>query len=344
VPARRPGRQCYGQGRNVRWVLRFEVGAEDVAHSRFALSPVFEVDCLLRTLTGRGTRRVALPPSWLARLRPALARLRRDTALDAVLALLLPREGANLLAPPPASLAQTIADDLATVRATPRTVARREFDHYLALQPRLPSGVRSVLRSRSALTHVADALEAAWHELVAPDWPQLRAVCERDVVHRAGELGRAGWAAALAGLHPTVRWRDGGVQIARMAGGSIECGGAGLTLVPSVFLWPGLAAHHDEPWPKAIIYPARGVAALLDPSAVRPAGTLAALLGPSRARLLVALAEPASTTQLARSLDMSVGAVGDHLSVLSAAGLLDRARAGRSVLYRRTPLGDALAA
>jgi DNA-binding transcriptional ArsR family regulator len=79
-------------------------------------------------------------------------------------------------------------------------------------------------------------------------------------------------------------------------------------------------------------------------SAAQAPEALAALVGRARARLLQSLAEPASTTQLARSLGLAPGAVGDHLGVLLRAGLLDRARSGRSVLYHRTPLGDALAA
>lgn len=71
---------------------------------------------------------------------------------------------------------------------------------------------------------------------------------------------------------------------------------------------------------------------------------LADLLGRSRARLLLAIDAPASTTHLARSLQMATGAVGDHLAVLLRAGLVRRARDGRSVLYRRTALGDAIAA
>ncbi|GIJ70946.1 ArsR/SmtB family transcription factor [Virgisporangium ochraceum] len=322
-------------------MLRFEVTPEDLLATRFAVSPMFELHSLLRSLNGR-TGRSALPPAWRARLRPRFAALRRDSELDAVLALYLPREGAGFIAPPPASLTQSIDDDLSMIRATPPSVARAEIRRFVGRQPLLDARVRATLSGRSAVARIADALATAWHELLAPDWPQLRAICERDVVHRAGELGRGGWAAALSGLHDAVRWNAGGIEIARMPGGPVTLGGAGLTLVPSVFVWPGLAAHHDDPWPRAVIYPARGTAALLEPSGQRPADALVALIGRSRAQLLVALAEPASTTQLARANRLAVGAVGDHLAVLLEAGLVDRARAGRSVLYRRTPLGDAL--
>lgn len=124
----------------------------------------------------------------------------------------------------------------------------------------------------------------------------------------------------------------------------IPLDGAGLLLVPSVFVWPGIAAYIEPPWPRSIIYPARGVSALWEAPATAGAGALSDLLGRSRARLLGALDTPASTTQLARALGLAPGAVGDHLAVLLRAGLLERARAGRSVLYRRTPVGDALAA
>ena len=58
--------------------------------------------------------------------------------------------------------------------------------------------------------------------------------------------------------------------------------------------------------------------------------------------LLAALGAPASTSQLARAFGMSTGAVGDHLTVLRNSRLVERARSGRSVLYRRTGLGDEL--
>lgn len=62
------------------------------------------------------------------------------------------------------------------------------------------------------------------------------------------------------------------------------------------------------------------------------------------ARLLRLLGEPPATVELARRLRVAPSAVSQHLRGLHAAGLVTRARQGRQVLYRRSPLGDGLAA
>ncbi|MGE5287931.1 MAG: DUF5937 family protein [Micromonosporaceae bacterium] len=321
-------------------MLRIEVGADDLLRTRFAISPLFELDCLLRKLSGVSPHRV--PGAWSTRLDPTYRRLRAQTDLDAVLALQSPRSGPTFAAPPPRGLAQTVDDDLAQVRATPLEQARVEIAQNV--RPAVGERVLAILRSDDAVRRIAGALEIAWHELVAADWPQLRAICERDVVRRAGQLSRAGWVAALDGLSPRLRWRHGAIEFLRFShSGTVTLGGEGLLLVPSVFLWPHVAVQYQEPWPKALIYPAQGIAALWETQELA-AGALAGLVGRTRARLLAALEQPASTTQLARSLRVAPGAVGDHVAVMRRAGLLSKARSGRSVLYRRTPLGDALVA
>lgn len=169
----------------------------------------------------------------------------------------------------------------------------------------------------------------------------MSAVLERDVVHRAGQLGRSGWEPALRGLSPQLRWRDRAVEVLRHADDTQRLAGQGLLLVPSVFVWPGIAVFLEEPWPRALVYPARGSAALWQAPPVVP-GALARLLGAGRAQVLGALDSPASTTHLVRLLDLSLGTVGGHLAALRDTGLVRGSRSGRSVLYTRTPVGDAL--
>ncbi|WP_326664982.1 ArsR/SmtB family transcription factor [Streptomyces sp. NBC_00385] len=323
-------------------MLRFEVSVEDLLRSRFALSPAMDLCFVLRSLAGQDR---PLPRAWATRLLPAFERLRRESELNAVLALHTPRSGPDFVAPPPRGLNQSWADDLAMIRATPLEAAR----HEIATNATGPSArdprVRAVLDSTDAVSRIAGAMDRAWQELLAPDWPQLRAICERDVVHRVGVIGEHGWVTTIESLHPSIAWQAGGIEIGHFPQiGTVRLAGDGLLLIPSVFVG-NVAAHLEEPWPRTLVYAARGTAVLGgDQEAAPQPDALTALVGRARARLLLALDAPASTSHLARGLAMAPGAVGDHLAILRGAGLLVRARSGRSVLYRRTPLGDALVA
>ena len=330
--------------------LRIEVRSEDLTTTRFALSPLWELLHALRLLAGEPHRREepVLRP-WLIRARDRYRALTRETDLAVILALHPPGWGADFLSPVPGALSTTIDDLLAQVRATPPEQAHREVALALGRQPPVDRRVARILASDQVAEYAADVLDTAWHALIEPEWHTLRAILERDVVYRAGQLAARGWAAALTDLHAHLSWQQGQIVLSRWPSAEqADLGGRGLLFIPSVFIWPRLALTLDPPWPPALIYPARGVAALWEHTAPRgragPGAALDRLLGTSRAAILFALEEPASTTHLAATLGQSVGGIGDHLAVLRSAGLITRARSGRSVLYRRTPVGDALTA
>jgi DNA-binding transcriptional ArsR family regulator len=69
---------------------------------------------------------------------------------------------------------------------------------------------------------------------------------------------------------------------------------------------------------------------------------LVRLLGRTRARILTRLGTPAATSTLVAELRLPLGSVGGHLRVLLDAGLLERRRSGREVLYRWSDAGSAL--
>ncbi|MFI0373611.1 ArsR/SmtB family transcription factor [Actinomadura sp. 1N219] len=326
-------------------MYRIEVDQADLAASRFGIAPLLETLNALGLAAGRVPAGPLGP--WVERARPRYLPISGDPAIR-TLTFLRRRAGymADFISPPPARPNLTIAEQLATMRATPLDQAREEIARNLVGLPAPDAVVRDVLDAPDMVERLATALETAWHALLEPDWPVLRSIVERDIVHRAGRLAAYGWAEALDGLTRQVRWRDGVIEVDILGGGDAtrRLGGAGLMFVPVVFSELGLAVEQN--WPYTLMYRARGVAALWEGRAPRSpeAGpdALAKLLGRTRADLLRLLAEPATTTWLSARLRMSIGGIGDHLAVLYASGLVTRERSGRSVLYRRTAVGDML--
>ncbi|MEO3796954.1 helix-turn-helix domain-containing protein [Nonomuraea sp. B10E15] len=330
-------------------MLAVEVGPVDVAHTRYAISPLGEAMNALRVAAGKQPAGPLRP--WAERIAPRYERLLRETPAVRALTTLFRPGGynADFIQPPPSGPGADFAGELARVRATPPRQVRAEIARNLAGLRTPPRHVQQILAAPDVLTRLSDAIEATWHALVEPDWPRLRTVLERDLLLRAGHLAMYGWAAALSDLDPRVGWRadgaDGVIEVRTGPRNTWErhrLGGKGLLLMPTVF--GTLISYVEPPWPYALVYPARGVANLLGPPPPQSgAAALARLVGPHRAQVLRALAAPATTTQLVRQLGLSLGAVGGHLAVLRESGLVTRTRTGRSVHYERTPLGESLA-
>ncbi|MFE7571043.1 ArsR/SmtB family transcription factor [Streptomyces sp. NPDC057539] len=311
------------------------VSADTLAESRFVVSPLAETTASLKTLE-RGTAAHPGERAWLDAYLPAY---RERLADDPVTALLV-RAGlgrgwnATFLTPTPTGEGeQVFADELARIRETPAGTARADLAESLAGP--LPARLR-----RSDLpTRAADLLGWVWTETVLPHWPRRRGIIEADVVARTGQLSQGGWAAALDGLRPGMRWLgEGRLRINAEDYPQLELSGARLMFVP---VTPGRGwVSWDTAHRYAVVYPCSG--ALAEPDRAPVPETLGALLGTARAGVLVLLDAPKSTTQLVALTGQGLGSVGRHLKVLLDAGLVRRRRTGRSVLYYRTDAGQVL--
>jgi DNA-binding MarR family transcriptional regulator len=113
--------------------------------------------------------------------------------------------------------------------------------------------------------------------------------------------------------------------------------------MPSAFIWPSAAAIIEPPARPTLVYPARGIAELWQPVRTGHSEALGRLLGQTRAALLESLAEPASTSTLARRHALAPSTVSQHLAVLHSAMLISRRRHRHAVIYQRTALGTELA-
>jgi DNA-binding transcriptional ArsR family regulator len=315
----------------------------DALRYRFVVSPLGEVVLLARAMAMPDSFTQGAPAVWLRRHDHACRRLVRTCDLRPLLAVLASGPYfPDFLTPTPSSVLGEIEHELAQVRATEEDHVRAQVERTLAQCDTLDPAVEERLRLPGAAALLADLLARIWEVLVAPSWPRIRDVLERDILYRSRALARGGLASLVAGLAPLVTLDEPNVRIRCDGFDSTRAiGGQGLQLRPSAFIWPYAAASLDESQPAEIFYPARGVAALLSEGHRRD-GALGGLIGSTRAHILSLLVEPMHTSAVARLIGRSPGNVADHLKALRSSGLIERARVGRHVIYSRTALGDAL--
>ena len=312
--------------------------ADDLALTRFAVSPMWEVVTSFRLLAAGSAHPVHR--AWLDQVRPRVAAAGLDSGW---LAELVPAAGylPDFLTPPPGDLAPTLGSELTAIRATPTSQVQADLDMLGARGARC----RALRADPTAqLARVTEEIEAYWDVALAPYWARIRVLLDADLFHRARQVAERGAGHLFNDLHSTLSWDDNTLRmVRRRCSLSREGTGPGLLLVPSAFTVQVLTWSRP-PAPPQLAYPARGTGTLWEHRPVRHAEALAAVIGRSRTILLAELQAPASTTDLARRTGISAAGVSQHLTALRDAGMVSAHRVGRSVLYARTAVAESLLA
>ncbi|MER5759822.1 winged helix-turn-helix domain-containing protein [Streptomyces sp. NPDC002082] len=316
-------------------MLEIEFSAEDVARTRFAISPLWEVVAGVRILSGADEQ--VLHRRWAGQARDRIAAARLDlsplTALVPVTATSVP----GFLCPPPSTSGPSLGVELAALRATPPERLR-------ASAPGAQAGIEALRADPGrGLGRLTDAIAAFWELAMAPYWPRIQMHLEADIHYRARRFAEDGTHSLFEDFEPQLSWSSGTLKVEhRFLRGVRRLDGRGLLLVPSAFVWPRVFATTDAVYQPTLRYPPRGIGTLWEAPPGSASAALSRVLGRSRARLLAELTAPAATTELARRTGLTAGAVSQHLGALRAAGLVSAHRAGRAVLYARTGVAEEL--
>jgi DNA-binding transcriptional ArsR family regulator len=321
--------------------MRMVFSPSDLARTRFAVSPLWETMAALRVLLEPQRQPYHLP--WLDAVRPQL-----DSIDIEPLLALCPRKGWNpdFLTPLPEGPHVDVADQLAAVRRTPPELVAYELQRCIDDRGDEPASdsIRRLLRDPAAARlELAGLLHSCWKLLLAPHWARLSDLLDADIAHRTRTLAAHGLDRALHDLDRRVQWDGRQLSIDCPQVGRTGLDGRGLVLIPSAFVWPVLTAVTDEPALPRLVYPARGIAALWQPAVRSSSSAVAGLLGSTRALLLESVAEPASTSELARRHQLAPSTVSSHLGALVAARLVTKHRHSYTVYYQQTRLGGELA-
>ncbi|MEV5961706.1 winged helix-turn-helix domain-containing protein [Kribbella sp. NPDC051952] len=217
---------------------------------------------------------------------------------------------------------------------TPTEVIRDELGPWLPadIEPFMRGLLAGAPGSRRAL---GAAVRDFHQQVLVPSSAELDRRYGADLALRSHTLLHGGVDALLAALHPDVEWSTPVLTTHGLTPGrtlNIHLDGRGLQLYPSPLVADCLALDSPNHRP-VLVYPCT------DHPAEDPGTTdaLADLLGRTRAQVLRSLRVPASTTQLARRLTISLPSTSDHTRILRAAGLITTHRSQGSTLHSLTP-------
>lgn len=321
--------------------VEFRLGSSDISAVRFGISPGFELVNAVRVIL----RPQAAPLHWgwfrTFHGKPPTEALRLMTVIC----------GADgympdfLTATPSGDM--TPEAELDRLRRVPDERLRFDLEKMVlrstgSRRQEIRDLIADPTRAREA---IVAAWQGAWESLLAPVWPQMLRLVRADIAVRARRNSDTGLAEMAGTLHSTVTWADEIVRVQmRLHEEVVDCGGTGLVLVPSIMMAArGCAVLTERPAQPTIFYPAHGVSATWHQAGTDALDALTALLGAARARLVLELQQPLSTSECAELTDLAVSTASHHLTVLRDAGLVDSRRTGVRVLHTRTPLGEALA-
>lgn len=184
---------------------------------------------------------------------------------------------------------------------------------------------------------VMDLLADVHQRFFAREWKIMSPRLAADAQARAALARSAGASTAIASLSPAARVMAPPlrVRIDKMHHGYVRLSETDLWLVPSALGWPHFLVKHEPGWSAVIQYPVhdpsrKGARPMLQDVRAR----MEVVVDPNRLSLCRLIArEPASTTDLASRTGMPASQVSRHLRRLRDAGLVQRHREGRIVLY-----------
>jgi DNA-binding transcriptional ArsR family regulator len=246
----------------------------------------------------------------------------------------------DFLTPPPTSPFPEFLAEVELLLATPPERVREEVERVaVGNTPALDAYLKD---PAGALERLAELLVRYHERVLAPHWLRLHTLLEADVFKRARTLAFHGPEALFGGLHRSVGYRSGVIELYKDFDAEVDPGGRGVLLIPVAFAWPDVQVIIDAPWQLTLVYSPRGVARLWESGQPATEEALRSALGTGRASVLKSLVVPSTTTDLARTLAASPGTVSEQLARLRRAGLVEPRRRGRRVYYRLSSNGEHL--
>lgn len=329
-------------------MISIQLNHEDLTGVRFAYSPLIEVGMSLWIrYTPHKSQYFA---DWIQKISAAL----RDVQLPYTDATILSEQFiADFVTPPPIGPFATFEEEIERLRRTPAHVIRKNIEFITQYREKNQYHEQYLNNPAEAIEHLIDELRLYWERTIAPDWQRISLILEKDILYRARHMALYGLAHTFSDLSDYISYHLNELKIdkghSKIAPSfyyfDYKSDGAGLTLVPTFFKSGfGVSWQITDDFQPTIIYQARGTGLWKEDESADGNEAMELVFGAGKSRLLQSLLHPSTTGELAYRLEVTAGAISQHLKGLTQAGLIVSHRQGNHVYHELSERGKKLIA
>lgn len=319
-------------------MITITLAPQDLEQIRFTYSPLNELVTSFH-MREHGKIQSSLQP-WA----DYAARVLHGEAFPHLEALTMTGYMADFLTPPPLiSKMLPVEAEIAAMRDVSPDLIRLNVQRIVALDGENAIRQQFMVYPLELLECLIEELERYWARVLDPYWARIRVVLENDTLYRERLHALKGVDETLSDLSPNVAYKNRTLTFEKLNKTETHLlEGNGAVFSPSVFKNPSsglswqIVPEYITPW---MTYSARGSGNWFSEMLPDPEEQLRVALGDAPARLLIALCEPDHTSNLAKRLYLTAGAVSQQLKRLHQAGLVDSTRSGYKVYYRLSERG-----
>lgn len=326
--------------------INVQLTAHDLMGLRFAFSPIMTV-ATSYALLARPDAHDAIYRPWVNEAHSALYGL-EFPFLDAV----IPPKNymADFVTPTPDRRICDLEVELNRVRTTPVEVIRANVEKLIDIHGDSEQRRMFLAYPYESMECLIDEIQVYWKRVLAAHWDHMIPRLDDDILRHARQLALHGADVMLNGVSPSMRYQSLLLQLDKSKSTcdskftEYALNGRGLYLVPSMLTCPDNVYWQIVPdYEPMVIYGAHGTGLWYgSPVLPNPEKELIMALGEGRARVLLSLIDPAPTSELARNLHMTSGALSQQLKRLRGAGLVTTQRRGHFVYYGLSERGHKL--
>lgn len=253
----------------------------------------------------------------------------------------------DFLTPPVTRPIMNIYDEIEAIRATPPELVQRDIFELRRRVNSFTPDEESILQEYveqpdMALERLVSEVEVYWRLTLARHWPRMQEILEADILYRARQLALGGVEMVFAELDPTVTYENLEIRFKKKSGYHQEIESDRVILIPLIFSCHSPFTLTAPEWYPSLSYQPRGWGMWRSTDHLPANDALEITVGAGRAKILQSLVQPTSTGELAHRLNITAGAVSQHMARLSQAGLVTSMQSGRRVYHQLTPRGEML--